>query len=303
MKKTRKSKNSSQLDKPVGYLIPKSIFLQGNTLGKFEQISASLLPIFSWKRKSLPKYCFVSHRWLFVKDPDNSLNTFSLIVKAFCVAREDVEYLWIDYVCLPQEASERNFLVGHMKKIVSYASELFIVPLSGSSKSLIPSYDVQSYCFRAWCVFEFSSFMDRPQKISIARLKKNTSDLKVKFLKLPSLEKEDQTMALVNSFVVLKDIVFRNDFEGFQTFYSVSVSSDMKRVWQLLLDNATTLLKIQPDATSFYDEQGNETKDAEEQETFEHHLYKIQNVLGVESGLPPPNKSGMCECETNCNIM
>mmetsp|Transcript_14708 Transcript_14708/g.24684 ORF Transcript_14708/g.24684 Transcript_14708/m.24684 type:complete len:310 (+) Transcript_14708:56-985(+) len=296
----------------LAYLVPRGAILDCDILPTYEQVQSSLVDITSFSGADIPVYCYVSYRWMYSHSPDNSFQTLFKVLKQFMVVYDGIEYFWIDLCCLPSDQTQKRILLASMCDIIQNASKLLMMPFSPSKTSYVPTYDLQSFCFRAWAVLEYSFFIGRPEDVVIARILRSGKSVRVKYVALPHASGEENTMNLVNSFVVLKDLIFRNDFASFETFYSSNITSDKQTVWDKLVQSGTVLLNTTPDAASFMCKEGAITESNGYIEShFEHALYAVSVQNGVESCdtyIPKHKKkqgeAATCEnCEINCTLM
>mmetsp|Transcript_5544 Transcript_5544/g.7650 ORF Transcript_5544/g.7650 Transcript_5544/m.7650 type:complete len:357 (+) Transcript_5544:78-1148(+) len=294
--------------KPAGYLVPKKILLGCTvTVFRFEEICEFLIPVYSWKHTTA-KYCFVSHGQLMQREGDNPLQTLLMILKLFSTAHDDIDYFWVDFACVPREDYHGSFLVQNLIEIVLHAKHLLILPFSIRGNSQVPIFDLESYCSRAWCILEFALFMGRSENISVARLRKYEASLKVSFLDFSSLATEELN-CLLHSFVILQDLVLKDDVETFKVFFSANSEGDKEQVWKLLVDSSQHYLTVDLEIISRLQRKGINIEGHLVQPTtecFEYHVHDIEMFEGVEFILEHKH-SEACGCnvltKASCNIM
>jgi len=138
---------------------------------------------------------------------------------------------------------------------------------------------------------EFAIMMDRPRNLTVAKLILQSNFLKVAFISLPSGESTDQVEIMINSFIVLKDLVLREDYDGFCVFFSHSSNCDRLKVWDALQSMANEINFIEPDLLDFLE--GYALKCALENDIFvdqvsneiikkpNHFVYPVMEVDGL----------------------
>lgn len=230
---------------PVGYLVSRSLILKAQIgLSRYEEICESLTIVHDWQKAGT--YLVVSHLWLYPERHDNELDTKGLVLKQFLKSSPEYEYIWVDVSCFPREKKEKNRLRCYMPHIIKHCAHILIQPFCLLPKSLVPVSNIQMYSFHALCAIEFCLMMNRPGDITIARLAFREASLKVSFVSLPCTFENDGIETLINSFIVLQDIIFREDFEMFSLFFSLSSNAERLTIWELLLNVSHELLEIKP---------------------------------------------------------
>jgi len=295
---------------PVAFLISKKSILRTNA---FEDPSDSLFPVYSWNKHSIPKYCFISHRWLYDSMPDNQLNTILLVLQAYAKLLTSVDYFWIDIFCILSHPKNSRIQDLGIEQILNHAYSFLILPFRMSPSTLVPYFDLECYCMRAWCITEFSFMARHLGKVQIARLVPRDSALKVQFVGSSSIYIRDEMESMSHSFVLLKELLAKNDFESFCKFYEVTEKADYSFLWNTLLNNSHNIA----DATKrLCNTSSNEThpdhkqvpsslvfEDIDEPD-YEHHLYDFHEKGCIAHiYAPQKNVSGdQCECHA-CVLM
>jgi len=291
---------------PVAFLVPKDVLLK---IRSIHETSESLYPIYSWDRSSIPKYCFVSHRWLYEFAPDNQLNTILLIIQIYAKIIPSAEYFWIDFACIAPE--NRQSLVEHIPQILENAQAFLVLPFRMDLSTMVPSFDLDSFCLRAWCIMEFAFMALDLAKVKIAFLKKSEASLSVQFVN-PSTECiEDGMGNAVHTFVLLKNILRTNDFTSFCRFFKVTEQSDYDLIWAILLIHSqkitSTFIKVSDvvceDETKSDHKWRRPSLLYEADSEIEHHIYNISLEQGLESSTnqigkrKDPTDLERCSCE------
>jgi len=286
----------------AGYLVDRKLLaVQQNRIPVFEDVCECLLPVQCWE--TAPPYVFVSHRWMYDYHVDNELCTQSIALQMFFL-QTDIQYYWIDCVCLPREDSEKELLLKELQLILLYASLYLVMPFSPNRKTLVPSYDVQEYALRAWCAFEFCIMIRMPQKIRIARLAKNTNSVGVKFIQLPSHILSDDISSLLAGFVCLKDLLFRDKPKRFFQTFSASIASDKLVVWNYLQEIKDHVISFNHHTSDFVIT--NHIKGGGQKKKDKYQLiYKLDNVMILkdkafqQAHSTPIKKQVTCACYEN----
>jgi len=90
---------------------------------------------------------FISHRWLTIAHPDDDRNSKLLCLQNILSANDNWQYLWIDYLCVPQDSRDQQTkAINSLPYYVKCCSAMITLCLNEGG------YKV--YCSRGWCRLE-----------------------------------------------------------------------------------------------------------------------------------------------------
>eukprot|EP00638_Chattonella_subsalsa_P003931 CAMPEP_0117749778 /NCGR_PEP_ID=MMETSP0947-20121206/9931_1 /TAXON_ID=44440 /ORGANISM="Chattonella subsalsa, Strain CCMP2191" /LENGTH=236 /DNA_ID=CAMNT_0005567731 /DNA_START=46 /DNA_END=753 /DNA_ORIENTATION=+ len=214
-----------------GYLLPKSLILECNSLMPFQQIE-KLLPINDWE--SAPKYLYFSHSSdLRSEHPDDCFDTKLRIMRLILKQMKQVDYVWIDFCCIPEDTDGRSMTHHNLYRIIMNALRVVILPFDAND-STPPTYDLEHYSNKAWCAFEYSTILSRhPSKVRVASILEIRRGCSYK-LQLYSFPTHDKTLKfdfLIEGLKKLRELIKEEDVHMFKNLFCSSTPTEADVVW------------------------------------------------------------------------
>jgi len=223
-----------QNDKPVvGYLLHRSEILDQEEIPCFLHVR-NIYPVTDWDEA--PKYIFICHRYLSFGHCDDAYQTKLRVIQALLKTMKNVQYVWLDFSCVPADSQNRIGAFMNLTKVIVNALRILIIPFKSISISKAPVFDLLDFSTRAWCIFECSVVLARhPSKVRIAKISQEKGKtFSLEFMSLPTHDKDLGVQHLVASMKLVREILEKDHKADFLNTFVSTAETDRDIIWDLL---------------------------------------------------------------------